>query len=237
MSLLILVRHGKASPLSDDYDNLSDIGIEQARLLGEHWADSGLLLDAVHVGPRKRHVQTHDAIAEIYRRRGLAWPEPAKLAGLDEHDGISLVFKSIPKLAETDDSVRAVAEAMGRGETPPLHGLLAVFKRLTRRWVRGELSHDDVESWPLFRARVAAALRVMSDSAGRGKTVAAFTSAGVVAAAVGEVLGIADEKVIELSWALHNGSVSELAFSEGAWGLRTFNATPHLTDPKLVTSV
>jgi hypothetical protein len=77
----------------------------------------------------------------------------------------------------------------------------------------------------------------MTGGMGRGKTVVAFTSAGAVAASVGEALGLGDERVLDLSWSLYNGSVSELDFSPAGLGLRRFNATPHLADPKLLTAV
>jgi broad specificity phosphatase PhoE len=72
---------------------------------------------------------------------------------------------------------------------------------------------------------------------GRGKTALVFTSAGAVASAVGEALGVADERVLDLSWSLYNGSVTELDFTGERWGLRTFNSTAHLVDKRLVTSV
>jgi broad specificity phosphatase PhoE len=236
MSLLLLVRHGKASPMTDDYDQLSELGFEQSRLLGHHFADARLTFDAVYVGPRKRHAQTLECVASAYRARGLAWPEPVRIDELDEHQGVLLLYKLLPRLAEEDPSMREVAEAMARGEMPALQGMLATFKSVTRRWVRGEIGHDDIEPWSGFRGRVARALEAMTAS-GRKKTVVAFTSAGAVAAAIGEVLSTPDEKVLDMSWALHNGSFSEVAFSDGGLGMKSFNATPHLRDARLVTSV
>jgi broad specificity phosphatase PhoE len=73
---------------------------------------------------------------------------------------------------------------------------------------------------------------------GRGKTALVFTSAGAVAAATAETLGVRDEeKVLDLSWSLYNGSITELDFTGERWGLRSFNATPHLRDRRLITSV
>jgi broad specificity phosphatase PhoE len=238
MSALYLVRHGKASAFSQtDYDQLSEPGFAQSRCLGEHWAARKVVFDAVYVGPRKRHVQTHDVVRDIYRARGLAWPEPVALSDLDEHDGIGLLFKVLPQLAAEDDVIQRIATGLARGEQPSPTDVLAVFRKITRRWVRGELGHDDVEDWNAFRVRVARALTRMTDGLGKGKRVVAFTSAGAVAAAIGAVLEVKDEMVLDLSWSLHNGSVSELAFSDGRWGMRTFNAIEHLTDPALVTSV
>jgi broad specificity phosphatase PhoE len=238
MSALFLVRHARASAFTPlDYDQLSEPGLAQARLLGAFWADRRLAFDAVYVGPRRRHLQTHDLVRAEYERRGLAWPEPVLVPELDEHEGIVLLFKLLPTLAADDDVIRRVADGMTRGEQPSPADVLSVFKRVTRRWARGELGHAEVESWAAFRARVRAAVARLTSGVGRGRSLVAFTSAGPVAAAVGAALEIGDEKVLDLSWSLHNASFSELAFSEGRMGLRTFNATPHIGDPELITSV
>src|SRR5262249_15571318 len=102
---------------------------------------------------------------------------------------------------------------------------LAAFKRITRRWVKGEVGHGEVESWGDFRARIARAMARIA-SIGRGKTALVFTSAGSVASAVGAALGVTDEtRVLDLSWSLYNGSVTELDFTGDRWGLRSFNTT------------
>jgi broad specificity phosphatase PhoE len=229
MSSLLLVRHGKASALEADYDNLSEAGRTQARLLGEHWAAEKIRIDAVYVGPRRRHRQTLDEVALAFRAHALParhLPDAIPLDDLDEHHGLAVVMKAVTNEGGASD-----------GEAPSLDAVLGTFKRITRKWARGEIVHDDIESWRAFRERVVRGVRAMTADAGRGKTIAAFTSAGAIAAAVGESLGIADETVLDLSWSLYNGSITELAFTESRWGLRTFNATPHLRSPELITAV
>ena len=106
------------------------------------------------------------------------------LPELDEHDGLSLVFKTLPALAGDDPGLRAIVETMARGEQPSPDDVLGAFKRITRRWVLGEVGHSDVESWSEFRARVTRGMGRVA-AIGRGKTALVFTSAGAVASAVG----------------------------------------------------
>jgi broad specificity phosphatase PhoE len=167
---------------------------------------------------------------------GRALPEPTRVPELDEHDGIGLMFKMLPELAQSDDSLRSLALSLGRGERPVAE-MLAVFRRITRRWARGEINHAEVESWSQFRARVERGLATMTKDAAQGERLVAFTSGGTVAAAVGLAVGANDEKVLDMSWALYNGALTEIAFSDRGCGLVAFNATPHLRDAKLVTSV
>ena len=165
-------------------------------------------------------------------------PRRVSLPELDEHNGIALVFKLLPLVAASDPELaRASSSGWRAPRKPSVEDLLVAFKRITRRWVRGEIGHDEVESWSAFRARVAAAMTRIA-SVGRGKTALVFTSAGAIASAVAEALAVPDEeKVLDLSWSLHNGSLTELEFRDDRWGLRSFNGTPHLRDRRLITAV
>jgi broad specificity phosphatase PhoE len=238
VSVALFIRHGKASAFaSTDYDQLSPPGVEQSEQLGEWLAEQRLDVHAVFLGPRRRHAQTHEAVTRVLAARGLSLPYPTTLPELDEHDGLAVVFKLLPALATEDPTLRSIVEATVRGEKPAPDEVLAAFKRVTRRWVRGEIGHDDVEPWSVFRARIARALPRIAEI-GRGKTALVFTSAGVVASAVAQALDITEEeKVLALSWSLYNGSITELDFAGDRWGLRTFNTTPHLRDKRLITSV
>jgi broad specificity phosphatase PhoE len=238
VSVALFIRHGKASAFGSTtgYDELSPPGIEQSEKLGEWLSQQSTAVDAVFVGPRKRHAQTLAAVVRVLAGRGQSLPEATLLPELDEHDGMSLVFKMLPVLAADDPVLRAIVESTARGESPAPDEVLAAFKRITRRWARGEVGHDEVESWSAFRGRIGRAMARVA-TVGRGKTALVFTSAGAVASAVGEALGVADERVLDLSWSLYNGSVTELDFTGERWGLRTFNSTAHLVDQRLVTSV
>jgi broad specificity phosphatase PhoE len=239
VSVALFIRHGKASAFGSpmDYDQLSPPGVEQAEKLGHWLADRAAKVDAVFVGPRKRHAQTLDGVMQVYAARGAALPPAVLVPELDEHDGMSLVFKLLPELAAADPVLRAVVEATARGERPSPGDVLGAFKRVTRRWVVGEVGHPEVESWSAFRARIGRAMRRIAE-VGRGKRVLVFTSAGAVASAAAVALDLVDEqRVLDLSWALYNGSVSELEFRDESWGLRTFNGTAHLTDERLLTAV
>jgi broad specificity phosphatase PhoE len=238
MSTLVLVRHGKASAFSPhDYDRLSAPGIAQSRALGRHWGARETRFDRVWVGPRTRHAQTHEATSSIVSAHGVEWPAPAQLDDLDEHHGLQLVFALLPRLATEEPTVATVASKMMRGEAPGHDEILLAYRAVTRRWITGELSAEGVERWSDFRARAERALATMIGGLDRGSKVVAFTSGGAIAAIVGAVLALDDRRVLDLSWALHNGSLTTIVFSEHGTGLESFNATPHLEDPSLVTSV
>ncbi len=237
MSLLILVRHGQASFGGPAYDQLSALGEGQALALGHAWAAQELRFDRVYVGPLRRHRQTHDAAAAAYREHGLHWPDPVLLPQLDEHHGMAVLEQRLPLLIVHDPTVRDLVARHQAGDKEASRTYLKLFQQTTQQWARGELDVADLEPWMGFRERVAAAIEQIVGENGGGKTVAAFTSGGVVAAAVGLALNLNDEQIMALSWVVRNVSSTEFLFSTGRWSLHTFNATPPFTRVDLLTYV
>lgn len=237
MSLLILVRHGQASFGGPAYDQLAALGEEQARALGHAWAAQGLRFDQVYVGPLRRHQQTHHAAAQAYREHDLPWPDPVRLPQLDEHHGMAVLERRLPLLIAHDPAVRRMVDRHEQGDKDASRAYLKLFQQTTHQWARGELDVPDQEPWPAFRQRVAQGMQQIMDENGGGKTVAAFTSGGVVAAAVGVALHLDDEQIMNLSWVVRNASTTEFLFSTGRWSLHTFNAMPPFAEAELLTYV
>jgi len=237
MSFLFLVRHGQASFDGDDYDQLSARGLEQSRQLGLHWAGLNVVFDNVFVGPRRRHWQTLDAVAAVYRERGLNWPQPVELLELDEHSGQDVLSRSLPELMQRDPVIREMKEKLRKDSNTAQRDYLLLFQKVTRMWVRRELSLPNLEAWHEFRARVNQGIAKMTGASGSKKNVVAFSSGGPAAAAMGLALGIDDEKTLELSWVVRNAAYAEFLFSRGRFSLVTFNAVPHLTGRELLTYI
>jgi len=89
MTHVYLVRHGQASAGTNDYDRLSNTGIEQARLLGAFWKQNAFKVDAVFSGSLKRQQGTAElALAGVEHSQ-----TPKTLEALNEYD-----HKAIDKL-------------------------------------------------------------------------------------------------------------------------------------------
>ena len=240
MSRLLVVRHAQASAGSADYDRLSELGWRQATELGAYWVRLCLVPDRVFTGPCRRQRETAEAVAASFAEGPRPWPRAETLAGLDEHDGYRVFERWLPRLADTDAEARAALEMVDRPEARDKRLFYRVYRRVTGLWARGELrtpaGEPRLEDWPVFRGRVESAI---DDLIGgdRGRTVVVFTSAGPVAVAVGRALGLDDETVLGLSWAVRNCSVSEFLFSADRFSLRAFNSELHLAEPGLTTWV
>jgi broad specificity phosphatase PhoE len=226
MSVLLMARHAQASFHGKDYDELSPLGREQSRCLGLHWTELQLVLDRVYVGPRRRHQQTMEGVAEVYRERGLPWPEVIALPELDEHAGLHVLNHCLPELGRVDPALQQLAEKILQGAERSQRDYVRLFQTVTRLWVRQELRLPNLEAWHEFRTRVSQGIEQITKVSRGRKTVAAFTSGGPVAAAIGRALELNDEKALEASWMVLNAATTQFVFSGERFSLAAFNIPP-----------
>jgi broad specificity phosphatase PhoE len=237
MSSLILVRHGQASFFAEDYDRLSDLGRNQAGLLGQFWDRRGLRFDEVYTGPRTRQQQTAELVGAGFVQTGASWPEPVVLPELDEYDLGGLLHRLAPELARQD---RAFADSVARyrqsaDDASRMRNFQKAFEMLTRHWVTTAPSLPGLETWPAFRTRVQRCLRHLVERPGRGRRVAVFTSGGFIGTVVQLALAAPDHIALEMGWRVRNCSLNEFVFTQDRLTLDGFNAVPHLDDPALWT--
>ena len=219
MSMLYLIRHGQASFGTADYDRLSELGAQQVRHLREHLEAAEGPLQALFSGRLRRQRETAQILA------GAAAPPVHALEAFDEYDAESIL--------------RLHAATTGDGQPPSAAAIAGDARAFQRRlesagiaWVEGALDEalgrTGGERWHAFRTRVAAGLENLMQREGRGRRAAVCTSAGVIGAAVGHVLGLADREALRLSWSIHNSSITRLQYDGSRVSLLTFNAVPHL---------
>ncbi len=219
MSTLYLIRHGQASFGTADYDRLSSMGMQQVAHLREHLEAAGGLPERVFSGRLRRQRETATILAGQAGAALEAHPE------FDEYDADTLLRLH----AATAADPHAAAE----------HGTASIDARAFQRrlesaglaWVDGRLGSGCPETWGAFRSRVARGIESLMAREGRGRRSAVCTSAGVIGAAVGHVLGLGDREALRLSWSIHNASITRLQYDGARVSLLTFNAVPHLEKP------
>jgi broad specificity phosphatase PhoE len=237
MSQLILVRHGQAAFLSEDYDRLSPLGAEQSRLLGEFWTKRNVMFDAVFTGPRKRQRETGRIVCECYAAAGLAMPELIELAEFDEYDADGILTHLLPQLLERDAHFRQLHEAFetAASDAERRRNFQKRFEVITLAWLRGAALSPEVESFRAFHARVQRGLRHIQQTSASGSRVAVFSSGGAISVSTQLAARAHEEMVLEFNWRIRNCALNEFVFSKGRFTLDSFNAVPHLDDPKLHT--
>lgn len=239
MSRLILIRHGQASFMEENYDKLSSKGKEQSRILGEYLIGRETNIDAVYVGPLHRHQQTLDGVMAVYESAGIALPKPQMLQELDEHHATEAMMEAMPYMMKHDAFVQ---ETMARIEAEPAKQrklFFQVFTHFCRLWSQGKFDEQSasIQSWKDFRSTVDTGIQQIVDENPGGKTVLAFTSGGTTAASMGYTLGLSNLDAMELNFIVQNTAMTELLFSQNNLTLMRFNHIPHLTEKDLITFV
>lgn len=238
MSTLLLVRHGQARAFSQSPDRLSQLGREQARQLAHYWIAVGAGFDAVYHGTLCRQRESCEAVAAVFRRAGVDFPEPSALPGLDEYGAQDLISLIAPRLAEEDSDFAPLWrnwQARSGAQDRNRHFQL-MFESVMGRWVEGRLSEPGLEPWEEFRLRVVDALQSIREAEGGGRRVVAFTSGGPIGVAVQSCLAAPPRAGIELNWRVRNTSVTTFLYSGSRMSLDGFNELPHLaTRADLIT--
>ena len=210
MPTLILIRHAQASFGAADYDELSPLGHEQSRALGQALKALGIVPDAVCLGAQKRHRQTWEGI-----NQALAHIAPPRI---------------LPGFNEFDFGGLLEARYAGRARPDNLHTeRRAHFKALREtvlEWQKGEISGPP-ESYAAFAARVRTA-RTEAMSEGH-ETVLVVSSGGAIGQTVGDVMGAPADAMIRLQLQIKNCAMARLIVTPRAEHLSTFNETPHIT--------
>lgn len=219
---VLLVRHGQASFGKSDYDNLSELGHRQARLLGEDLARRGWTPDRIVCGSMKRHRQT---LAEI--AVGAGWDHDLEVDGdwneLD-HEAVIRVYKPAYKnmLVLKADMVRTLR---------PREAFEAMFVAAMERWAGGEHDADYPEPYPVFRDRVDTAL---------ARVLEAPEAKQLVVSSVGAISHVAASLLAEgspeawrgFSLSGVNTGVTRLAIDKRGPKVLSFNEIGHLdADP------
>ena len=220
MSTLYLVRHGQASFGTDNYDQLSPRGREQAKLLGEYFAASGERIDRIYSGTLQRQRETAELIAAAL---GSAAPPIAVEGAFDEYDSDVILREFAGSLTAAQLTEAGWSEL--RHDRRKFQFFL---ERAARAWVDAHIEAEQMLPWKNFHGRITQALRQIMESEGRSKTLIISTSGGVIGTTVAHVLGLSNHMGIELNWAVHNASITRLIYSAEKVSLSMFNGLPHL---------
>ncbi len=237
MSVLTLVRHGQASFFADVYDQLSPLGEQQSRLLGQYWARQGVPIDAVYCGPRIRQYRSAELAGAMVRAAGGDWPELVTRSDLDEFDLHGVLHRLAPELCRQSPDFARLFDDFHRSveNQDRLRNFQRMFEPLLLHWQSRPADDPSLESWPAFRLRVEKAVRRIVEECDSGRRVVVFTSGGFIGGATRLALSAPDHSALELAWRLRNASLTEFVFTQNRFTLDSFNSVPHLEDSALWT--
>ena len=220
MSELYFVRHGQASLGARNYDQLSPLGWQQARWLGEHFRARELAFDRVIVGDMRRHRETLEGIAT---GMGTAL-DPVVDPRLNE-------FRFQPVLRQYCRRHRP-----DQPEPTTATEFFAILREVMAAWIAGdldaELAADDqqLEGWADFNRRVVASLEEVSAVA-TGQRVLIVSSGGPKSLAVKHAMGLSDAAAVELMMQIRNTSTTRFQRDGERLALHAFNVLAHMERP------
>lgn len=229
MTTLVLVRHGQASFGARNYDELSPLGHRQSELLGAFWRNTGFAADSWFAGDMARQRSTGESALKAL---GLDC-EIGRHAGFNEYDHEGLIRSFTPVIAAEHRDLALDARALGADRKL----FQRFFEKVIHHWLDGREGAEPIkETWAEFCRRSLAGLEAIVRK--EGGTAVAFTSGGVITAALAEAMKLDGRKAFELNWRVYNASVH--VFRLGRRGLTPmgFNNISHLElarDPSLLT--
>ena len=244
MAQLYLIRHGQASFGSQNYDQLSELGAQQALQLGKWWAERDIGIQRIVTGALHRHQQT--AVACV---AGLRGQEPSQIetgswhtdAGFNEYHHHEVLARHVP---EFDDP--AVVKQFLMSKPDAGRAFQDIFSAAIARWMSGQFDAEYTETWHAFQHRCVQAFQNQLALHDGAKNIAIFTSGGTIAAICQHVLGIPDAKFSELNWSLVNSGVTRIHVQPERDGLprrlalaylNNFSHLEILNNPKCITYV
>jgi broad specificity phosphatase PhoE len=236
LSSVYLIRHGQAGTRAN-YDDLSELGIEQARLVGQYLAGRGIPFKAMIAGGMRRQQQTAAAVWRAYREAGLAVPDIVSDPCWNEFDMSGVFSEFAPRLARDDAQFERDYQELLRklaiAGAEEHRAWTDCDTQAMRAWMEARYECG-VESWAAFRERVLGCLESFA-AYGSGDTVAVFTSAMPIALWTGSTLGVTDGNFMRLAGVLYNTSVTTLRVRGDDAMLFTFNGVAHLDEARLRT--
>jgi len=232
VSVVYLVRHGQGGT-RENYDSLSDLGREQARRLGEYFESQKIGFDAIYSGALQRQRATADA--------ALPGADVIVDPGWNEFDLAQVYAEMAPHLAAEDDDFcreyeqmqAALALSRGAHEAPVHRRWNDCDRKIVWAWVESRFDYSG-ESWPVFVARIHAALARLN-AAGHEGNVIVFTSATPIGVCAAAALDLQDGRAMSLAAVLLNGSFTTLRIRQTEIRLFSLNNAPHLDDESLRT--
>lgn len=231
MTELILFRHGQAGSRLD-YDQLSEQGVEQSRLLGRYLAANNFRFDHIFCGALRRQQETCRLVLEELRSAGATHPSPESMPAWNEFD-LDLVYAHVaPALAAEDPVFARKFDDLQREAAAGTNGIHRRWtdtdSAIIHAWVN-ERFQLPIESWRKFHERITGAAEQIPRLPGR---IAVFTSATPIGICVSGALGLDTWRILRLAGAQYNASFTRLWLSPQGPVLASFNETPHLAEPQ-----
>ncbi len=231
MSSIYFIRHGQTSLAENNYDTLSTLGESQAKITANYLIQSKVVFDAVYSGSLMRQRETAKHVSDNYQKAQQDFPAIViddRLNQLQAEDLATHLSKRLTQVspytnphdnAHTHSRVKGWMHKKRGGQTAQQKNVMNCFNF----WQSQECVINGLEAGPAFHKRVIATINSIMRTQGPDKTIAVFTSSGVIAAAVQYILGLpADNNDAELCPVI-NASITHCSYHGNKISLSYYN--------------
>ncbi|HKV41927.1 MAG TPA: histidine phosphatase family protein [Blastocatellia bacterium] len=231
MTTFYFIRHGQAGS-RDNYDTLSDLGRQQARLVGEHLATQGSRFDAVYSGTMVRQLTTAQIACDALSSSGASVAEITVDGGWNELVLGEIYRYYAPRMMESDpefaSDIREMQEAIRRDPHTTSGATGRCDRAVISAWVRRRYPDYEGESWASFHRRIVAVGSGLTHHQ-PDHTIAIFTSATPISVLAARSLELPEDGILKFAGVLYNSGVTVMRSTGKTLRLFTFNAASHLT--------
>lgn len=216
MADIYFVRHGQASFGKVNYDALSELGHEQARIAGEYLAKVCQPNVAFH-GSLVRQQQTFAEITKSFPHL-----QATEHIGLNEFNHENVLAVHYPEFLDRE----AFAAHIVKQDDPKKY-FHRLYQRSVKQWLANEGDYE--ESFDQFKQRVMQGLSDIQQQTPAGGCALAVSSAGPIALCLQDALGITIEQVFALNEVMANSAITRVMFNQsGKISLSFYNSFQHL---------
>ncbi len=211
MPYLYLVRHAQPD-FAGHYDSVTELGLQQATWLGQHFAARGLQFARVVCGNLARQSGTLETLLKYLPGS----PAPRVDPGFNEYDAARMLH------AFHGGEERALRATGDR------RAYFSAVRDALHAWSRHEGALEDLERWQDFGNRVAAAADDACAGLEPSAAVLVVTSGGVIGRLVADALAAGPDAAIQLNLQTRNTGITEMVRGRSIARVVAFNAVPHL---------
>lgn len=212
MATIFLVRHGQASFGAENYDQLSELGRQQSRWLGEYFVARGTRFSRTLAGSL---VRQQDTARELLAAMGAPADDIVTHAGLNEYPGDAL-YAAYTGGGDHREHQRSDWKTYWR-----------TFRAAMEVWAGGGLDGMP-ETWGQFGDRVLAGLATAVDGLDRDANVLVVSSGGAIGRAISAITRAPGITAIEFNLQFRNTGFCELVSVGDSYRLVSFNSLPHI---------
>ena len=203
MAVIYLIRHGQASFHEEDYDNLSELGITQAKVLGPCISSKIGSPKIAIQGTMNRHIQTAQYVLSSLTSNDADTTLICNQAW-NEFDHREILTAYHPEL-----STPATTRNYFHKNKLPKEHFQQLLVAAIERWIGNKHSSEYTESWGDFTHRVLHAFKQLSINY-PDQDLVVFTSGGPISLISCHLLGIPLEQLMRVNLALVNCGITKI---------------------------